>query len=279
MTYTEEQLKHRNEIYNDAEEVLNKMIRVIEKIRNGEFESAACRQEGIDNLRFRNFIRSNWVCDNKEKKYNYDTIPYSWQENFIKDVYKSSDISLIDFDRAYEYVLSTLSDKEQKIIRLRYEEELTLEEIGEEMNICRERARQILARTVRRLNVKDRKIVFDKGVDYIEAVKELRDYERQYNDRINEVRKVKAQTDAIKNKLNKGISEEDINIANKPIKIDEIGLSVRSYNCLRRSGIIYLNDLSGYKNEDFYKIRNLGRKSVDEIVSLCKEYGIRLQCS
>ena len=51
----------------------------------------------------------------------------------------------------------------------------------------------------------------------------------------------------------------------KTISIDDLDLSVRSTNCLRRAGIATVDDLCNKTEDDMMKIRNLGKKSLDEI--------------
>ena len=53
--------------------------------------------------------------------------------------------------------------------------------------------------------------------------------------------------------------------------IEELDLSVRSYNCLKRAGINTVEDLTLRKEEEMMKVRNLGRKSLDEVVGKLKE--------
>ena len=53
--------------------------------------------------------------------------------------------------------------------------------------------------------------------------------------------------------------------------IEELDLSVRSYNCLKRAGINTVEDLTLRKEEEMMKVRNLGRKSLDEVVNKLKE--------
>lgn len=53
--------------------------------------------------------------------------------------------------------------------------------------------------------------------------------------------------------------------------IEELDLSVRSYNCLKRAGINTVEDLTLRKEEEMMKVRNLGRKSLDEVVAKLKE--------
>jgi len=49
--------------------------------------------------------------------------------------------------------------------------------------------------------------------------------------------------------------------------IEELELSVRSYNCLKRAGIATVEDLANKSQEDMMKVRNLGKKSLDEVTS------------
>ena len=49
--------------------------------------------------------------------------------------------------------------------------------------------------------------------------------------------------------------------------IEELELSVRSYNCLKRAGISTVEDLANKSQEDMMKVRNLGRKSLDEVTN------------
>ena len=53
--------------------------------------------------------------------------------------------------------------------------------------------------------------------------------------------------------------------------IEELDLSVRSYNCLKRAGINTVEDLTLRKEEEMVKVRNLGRKSLEEVIGKLKE--------
>ncbi len=63
------------------------------------------------------------------------------------------------------------------------------------------------------------------------------------------------------------------------MNIDELELSVRSYNCLKRAGINTVEELTNKTQEDMMKVRNLGRKSLDEVVAKLKELGLSLNSS
>ena len=61
------------------------------------------------------------------------------------------------------------------------------------------------------------------------------------------------------------------------MNIDELELSVRSYNCLKRAGINTVEELCNKTSDDMMKVRNLGRKSLEEVLAKLKELGLQLQ--
>ncbi|HBY72753.1 MAG TPA: DNA-directed RNA polymerase subunit alpha [Lachnospiraceae bacterium] len=63
------------------------------------------------------------------------------------------------------------------------------------------------------------------------------------------------------------------------MNIDELELSVRSYNCLKRAGINTVEELTNKTAEDMMKVRNLGRKSLEEVLAKLKELGLSLSQS
>ncbi len=60
------------------------------------------------------------------------------------------------------------------------------------------------------------------------------------------------------------------------MSIDELELSVRSYNCLKRAGINTVEELTNRTPEDMMKVRNLGRKSLEEVLAKLDELGLSL---
>ena len=63
------------------------------------------------------------------------------------------------------------------------------------------------------------------------------------------------------------------------MNIDELELSVRSYNCLKRAGINTVEELINKTPDDMMKVRNLGRKSLEEVLAKLKELGVQLNPS
>lgn len=60
------------------------------------------------------------------------------------------------------------------------------------------------------------------------------------------------------------------------MNIDELELSVRSFNCLKRAGINTVEELTNKTPEDMMKVRNLGRKSLEEVLNKLKELNLSL---
>ncbi len=60
------------------------------------------------------------------------------------------------------------------------------------------------------------------------------------------------------------------------MNIDELELSVRSYNCLKRAGINTVEELCSKTPDDMMKVRNLGRKSLEEVLAKLKDLGLAL---
>ena len=71
--------------------------------------------------------------------------------------------------------------------------------------------------------------------------------------------------------------EEDQKEKVMEMTIEELDLSVRSYNCLKRAGINTVQELSNKTEEDMMKVRNLGRKSLEEVKAKLDDLGLSLR--
>ena len=71
--------------------------------------------------------------------------------------------------------------------------------------------------------------------------------------------------------------EEDKRTRILEMTIEEMDLSVRSYNCLKRANIHTVEDLTKKTEDDMLKVRNLGKKSLDEVIYKLESYGLKLQ--
>lgn len=71
--------------------------------------------------------------------------------------------------------------------------------------------------------------------------------------------------------------EEDKQIKLMELPIEEMDLSVRSYNCLKRAGVNTIEDLTKKSRADMLKVKNLGIKSIDEVIAKLESYGLSLR--
>ena len=71
--------------------------------------------------------------------------------------------------------------------------------------------------------------------------------------------------------------KEDIKVDIMNMSIDELELSVRSYNCLKRAGINTVSELVNKTPDEMMKVRNLGRKSLEEVLEKLKDLDLELR--
>ena len=70
--------------------------------------------------------------------------------------------------------------------------------------------------------------------------------------------------------------EEDKKVKVLEMPIEELELSVRSFNCLKRSGISTVGDLTNKTENDMMKVKNLGKKSLEEVIAKLHDLGLNL---
>ena len=105
----------------------------------------------------------------------------------------------------------------------------------------------------------------DKKFDNKEKVKKLINF-GIFDDHIEELKK----------------QEKDISSSFLTVSIEELGLSTRSINCLRRltngwGREVSIEEIVEHSIEDLYKVRNLGKKSIDEIVAKVHSFGLKFK--
>jgi DNA-directed RNA polymerase subunit alpha len=71
--------------------------------------------------------------------------------------------------------------------------------------------------------------------------------------------------------------EETIKEKVLEMTIEELDMSVRSFNCLKRAGIDTVEDLINRTEEDMIRVRNLGKKSLEEVIQKLHSLGLRLK--
>lgn len=176
---------------------------------------------------------------------------------------------------AFQNAYDRLAERERTVLEMRFLDGKTYEECGKHFNVTRERIRQVEQHAMRKLRGQALKMVMNPA----EVFDEMRSRALKAEAEVNAYRK------KIKN-IRKVLGCPDTgNIPEEPeektgiddMSIEDLELSVRSYNCLYRANIRTVGALKKLTYERLRRVRNLGRKSVDEIVAKLKELGIELE--
>jgi len=163
--------------------------------------------------------------------------------------------------RAFKEVInSKLTDREQKVISMRYQFGASLYEAGKAFDVTKERIRQIEAKALRKLAHYSR--------ENERCILISRDKYDELNSKYTKLL-VSYERELAKNHENTNILDT--------IDICELDLSVRPYNCLKRASINTLQDIMEFdKNQEtkrnWLTIRNLGRRSLYEIAYKVFDY-------
>lgn len=171
------------------------------------------------------------------------------------------------YPQGIEQALATLTEREVRIIRQRFMERKTLENTGKTEGITRERIRQIEAKAIRKLRHPSRAAMY-KAVPYAELKAHWAEYyklEAEYK-QVDEAYRILSDRPA-----EEVVRENDI--LQKPL--EELDLSVRSYNCLRRAGKNTIGDVAKMTMRELQKVRNLGIKSQEEVEGKLTELGLK----
>lgn len=166
--------------------------------------------------------------------------------------------------------MTMLSERERKVIFMRYHDKKNLDEVATEFNVTRERIRQIQNKALRKLMHPRRSMYW-----YLDTVDKRIEKEKELSEckllciKLRERLKSYETNEAIKDIVN--------DLKERSMSIDNLDLSVRSYNCLKRKGVKTIDDLVQLTEDDLMHIRNLGRKSYLEILSKLEERGLSLK--
>lgn len=153
--------------------------------------------------------------------------------------------------------LNSLDDCEKIVILLRFKDRMTLTGVGEKLGVNSERVRQIEAKALRRLRHPSRagKMIAVNRVQF----KELERRNGYLKAEIAQMKKTNCTAAEILS-----------------IGLEDMDLSVRAFNCLKRGGLNCVGDIASLSAPELIKVRNLGRKSFEEVINKLAEFGITL---
>ena len=242
---------------------------------NAEF-MFKCRKAAFEDYLVRKKARGTVIDEALEhKEVYYATYPY----NLVEVIFGEPVDELITENQlaGLEMAIETLSPREQKMVKLYFEDEKTLQEIGKIFNLTMSRIQQIVTKAIRKLRTPTRVKMIKNGPRY-KDIQDLDEAEAAIAERTERIAKQLAELENMENQL----KEKTENTLQMPFTktlfdtIDSLDLSVRSYNGLIRSNCTTVNQVVELlENGDIFKVRNLGKKSVEEIITkINKMYGV-----
>ena len=167
-----------------------------------------------------------------------------------------------DQKRGLEYAIGTLRDREQDLIKRRYEQHQTMQEIAAQYHLSSNRIKQVIDKSIRKLRHPARLVCYQKG--YALTVQRREEIEQ---------RAVLINTN--RSALSDKEIQQHLNLI-REITIEEADFTIRTFNCLTRSGLSTLGDiidLMGSDPNQLANIRNLGLAGQGEVLRKLKEYG------
>ena len=153
----------------------------------------------------------------------------------------------------FERILASdaFTEREKDVMDMRWNQHITYDSIAEHIGKTRERARQITRQIVRKLSVREHYYIMVSPDKYSEVLERATKYELMLGE----------------------FSEKELE---RPT-IYELELSVRTHNCLTRRGYHYIDELIGVSVNDLVNIRNMGNKSLGELLSKLKSFSIGVE--
>lgn len=198
-------------------------------------------------------------------------------ENYYNEIVRNFETN---FEKAIEN--SNLTEKEVYCLKSYYKDLKVFESIGKSLNLTRGRVRQIINKAIYKLKRSKELLIQGKDKFELISIKEKEKIIKEFKEKIS--------YDFVLEWLsNHEITQELLNISNKILEanksqnieeyttIEELELSQRSYNCLKRANIYNVRELISKTKEDLLNIRNFGQKSIKEIELKLKEMGLTLK--
>ena len=284
-----ERIKKRIECMRTVVEMLQYMVANPE-----ESERKIVSEFGIDYRQYRKYAYDeNWMTDDPETAWNRSEDimkqpTLTWQEQLWLDIHRLGvhdlDAMPVDVVDTIDEALNDMLHDESRYVKARarilmlyYRDRLTYHEIGYLMDRSAEAARTTVNKALRDMRITS---------PYINFGKRQKINEKRVAEQIDQknLKLIRLAISRIQNEMTpESSADESPNI--EPIKpkismdtdiMDTVlDLSVRTVNCISRAGIHTVRDIFKRSKTDIAAIRNLGRKSYDELMDKLEELGFK----
>lgn len=247
---TIDELNYKKDVYEQLASVLTDEGLDIHDLSENIINLLNLSEKEIKDLKNSDSVIPNVIIEKKAKKtYPYNLLAQMFGPEGVTTDFSVTKELISDLDQLLD---KYLTETEAYVLRLRYINELKLEDIANLRDVTRERIRQIEAKALRRL----RHVVYTQSLSL----------SKQIANKKNEIKSLESQIQKVRENMD-GIIPDP---ADKPI--EELPLSVREFNGLKRSGINNVHDiLEAINNIKIMGIRQLGPGSINNIITVLQK--------
>ena len=199
-----------------------------------------------------------------------------WPINLLLDIGIVCNVKEADsIEKNLLYVMDSLKERDKQILILRYKEGKTYEEMSEIIGVCKQRSQELEHKILRNLSRPERIDVICNGKESVNS------YHKHKDEFVDSLSQLKSDIQTIREQIEEKPTTSNntegagTSIYEKPISY--LGLSVRAYNCLKRSGLQTIKDLGDMTREKLLHTRNLGPRTVEEIINKAREFGFDIK--
>lgn len=248
-----------------------------EMLKGYELSLRSNRRIIYEKLNRKNGTRPVWI-KGTEAPYPYNltdaVFGYDSHEYDVNKKYYMSVPMTKDQEKGLQEALDSLADREKRMVVRYYKDGLTLEQIGKEEGLTKNRIRQIIDKGVRKLRHPSRSYLIRygyRGCGVLQRENKLRLIEKTLDVKERKIAERKAKCDKETERF-----PELSTAYNTPL--ENMELSVRAYNCLKRACLNSAGVIADrYNNNTLHTVRNLGRKSFYEVCQKLAELGFKIE--
>lgn len=289
----------KTELCKKAIENCEILIKALGEIKDGYAESRVCKKYGIKKDFLRRIVFSGETMfpgqkelslEEKISKVDDANVLMSGGERlYAKITGKSASSIPYDVDNTMEYCVrnSNLSNREIKVVRMRYWEEMTLDDAAKKLGVTRERVRQMECKALRLIERRNSGII-KAGADAFQSLKRKKYEEYLAIKELNRIHneELKKKIDALEKaekEFEKVYNEKIPNNRTMLDVMEDNDASVRLYNIIRRSkmnGVSVADQPISFFGEKTRRevrgMRNLGKSTYEELLEILHKEGVYL---
>ena len=284
--------KIQMQLYENGLDKVRRLERALRAVtEDGVPVTTACARENLQYEWFRRFVSQDIDADRDDQKAAV-TVTWddwsTWQERLLCNMVGEITPVPEGFDEIYRKIAAEyLSKEEQDVIRLKYEEMLSLEEVAAQLRITTNKARHILAATLRKLRNPCFRWQLCLGADYAKALQEMRTAQTEYDQAIlkkEKVQELQARTQELQAKtreIDTQPSEDTFRCTLREIPLEQLELSTRAYNIIHRyctrNRLPRTAETVALLHGKLDELQGLGITSKRDIIMAMRRFGVDME--